>query len=66
MGKPERLNVRVNDELVLDAGICEDISAPHGPERLIHPPDTTLFHQVLAYLKSKAIIGSVYHDHLQL
>ncbi len=47
------LRVRVNDELVLDAGICEDVSGPHGPERLIRPPETTLFHQVLAYLQAK-------------
>jgi hypothetical protein len=45
--------VRVNDELVLDAGTCEDLAVPHGPERLIRPPVTTLFHQVLAYLRAK-------------
>lgn len=49
----DRLEVRVNDELVLDAGACEEVSGPHGPERLIHPPESTLFHQVLAYLKAK-------------
>lgn len=49
----DQLQVRVNDELVLDAGSCEEVSGPHGPERLIHPPETTLFHQVLAYLRAK-------------
>jgi hypothetical protein len=49
----DRLSVRVNDELVLDAGTCEKVSGPHGPEQLIRPPETTLFHQVLAYLRAK-------------
>jgi hypothetical protein len=49
----DRLQVRVNDELVLDAGTCEGVSGPHGPGKLIRPPQTTLFHQVLAYLKAK-------------
>lgn len=53
MGAREPLRVRVNDELVLDAGTCEDTSGPAGPERLIRPPETTLFHQVLAYLRAK-------------
>jgi hypothetical protein len=54
-GKPmcEPLRVRVNDELVLEARACETVSGPHGPERVIHPPATTLFDQVLAYLESK-------------
>jgi len=49
----DRLQVRVNDELVLDAGACEEMSGPEGPERIIRPPATTLFHQVLAYLQAK-------------
>jgi hypothetical protein len=53
MGASERLHVRVNDELALDAGTCEEVSGAHGPERLIHPPTTTLFNQVLAYLREK-------------
>jgi len=48
-----QLRVRVNDELVLDAGTCEEVSATHGPERLLRPPQITLFHQVLAYLQAK-------------
>ena len=48
-----RLQVRVNDELVLDAGTCEEVSSPHGPEKVLRPPETTLFRQVLAYLKAK-------------
>ncbi len=42
------LRVRVNDELVLDAGVCEP-----GAEAVIQPPKTTLRHQVLDYLRSK-------------
>jgi hypothetical protein len=53
MGAREQLRVRVNDDLVLDAGTCEEVSGPDGPERLIRPPETTLFHQVLAYLRAK-------------
>ena len=53
MGTSKRLQVRVNGELVLDAGTCEEVSGPHGPERVISPPTTTLFHQMLAYLQSK-------------
>ena len=49
----DRLRVRVNDELVLDAGTCEEVSGPDGDEWLIRPPATTLFHQVLAYLRAK-------------
>jgi len=39
--------------LALDAGTCEEVRGAHGPERLIHPPTTTLFNQVLAYLRDK-------------
>jgi hypothetical protein len=53
MTTPDRLRVRVNDELVLDAGTCEEVFGPDGTKRLIRPPDTTLFHQVLAYLVAK-------------
>jgi hypothetical protein len=37
MGTKEQLQVRVNDELVLDAGTFEDTSGRNGPERIIHP-----------------------------
>ncbi len=47
------LHVRVNDELALDAGTCEMASDPSGPVWIIRPPATTLFHQVLAYLREK-------------
>ena len=53
MGMNNRLEVRVNDELVLDAGTCENIVGPQGTQRLIRPPPTTLFQQVLAYLRAK-------------
>ena len=49
----DQLRVRVNDELVVDAGTCEEVSGPHGPERLIRSPKTTLSQQVLAYLRAK-------------
>lgn len=42
------LRVCVNEELVLDAGVCEA-----GAEGIIQPPETTLFRQVLGYLRSK-------------
>ena len=44
------LRVRVNDELLLDAGIVEELG---GSELVIHPPKVTLFHQVLDYLRAK-------------
>jgi hypothetical protein len=53
MGASERLQVRVNDELALDAGACEEVISAHGPEWLIRPPMTTLSNQVLAYLREK-------------
>ena len=43
------LAVRVNDDLVLDAGTTE----PVGNELVINPPKVTLFGQVLAYLQRK-------------
>jgi len=49
----DHLQARVNDELVLDAGACEEVSGPHGPAWLIRPPETTIFHQVLEYLRAK-------------
>ena len=49
----DHLQVRVNHEFMLDAGTCEEIAGLHGPELLIRPPETTLFHQVLAYLRAK-------------
>ena len=45
-----QLRVRVNDELVLDAGSREAVSGPQAPERLIRPPETPRFHQVLAHV----------------
>lgn len=47
------LQVRVNDELVLDAGTYEEVPGPRGPEWLLHPPETTLSHRVLSYLEAK-------------
>jgi hypothetical protein len=44
------LRVRVNDELLLDAGTTEE---PDGSELIIHPPKVTLLHQVLDYLRAK-------------
>jgi hypothetical protein len=50
---PDPLQVRVNEDLVLDAGSCEEIPTLRGLERLIRPPGTTICHQVLAYLRAK-------------
>ncbi len=54
MAEYERLQVRVNDELVLDAGEYEQVSG-HGdiPELLVRPPAVTLFRQLLTYLQAK-------------
>jgi hypothetical protein len=49
----EHLRVRIDDELVLDAGTWEEVPGPQGPECHVRPPATTLFHQVLAFLKVK-------------
>ena len=46
--------MRVNDEFWLGAGTFEEVSGAQGPERLIRPPEPTLFHQVLAFLRRKA------------
>jgi hypothetical protein len=43
------LRVRVNDDLVLDAGMIADA----GAKLVVHPPSVTLFHQVLAYLRER-------------
>ncbi len=57
--RPEReqprtpLRVRVNDELTLDAGCWVEETGPHGVVRVVLPPDTTMFHQVLANLEAK-------------
>jgi hypothetical protein len=48
-----QLRVHVNQELVLDAGACEELAVPHGTELAIRPPSATLFHQVLTYLEAK-------------
>lgn len=53
MGAKRQLQVRVSEELVLDAGSCEATSEPSGPAWIIRPPTITLFHQVLAYLREK-------------
>jgi hypothetical protein len=48
-----RIRVRVNEELVLDAGTREELLGPNGREVLVRPPGTTLFRQLLAYLQEK-------------
>jgi len=45
--------VRVNDELTLNAGSWAEETGSHGIVQVVSPPETTLFHQVLAYLKAK-------------
>ena len=51
VGQP--LRVRVNDELVLDAGTCYRLASSEGPLWRIEPPATTLFRQLLDYLEAK-------------
>lgn len=54
MNRADRLLVRVNADLVLDGGMIEDVQGPgDGQPKIIHPPTTTLFHQVLAYLQAQ-------------
>jgi hypothetical protein len=46
---PVKLRVRVADDLVLEAGVCEN----DGIDQIVHPPQVTLFRQVLDYLRAK-------------
>ncbi len=47
------LTVRVNEELVLDAGRWEEIPDREGKlTRRVHPPSKTMFEQVMDYLSS--------------
>lgn len=47
------LRVRVNDELALDAGWWQEQQASDGSwQRIVHPPEKTMFAQVLDYLSS--------------
>ena len=49
------LTVRVDDGLTLDAGCWEEVpDGAGGLKRLVHPPQTTLFDQVLEHLSSVA------------
>ena len=45
--------MRVNDELVLDAGTCYRLTSSEGPRWRIEPPATTLFRQLLDYLEAR-------------
>ncbi|MCL5999205.1 MAG: hypothetical protein M1546_24545, partial [Chloroflexi bacterium] len=46
-----KLNVCVDFELTLDAGWWEEVRGGDGSvQRLVHPPATTLFDQLIAYL----------------
>jgi hypothetical protein len=47
------MRVRVNDELVLDAGTCQRVQVPEGRGWRIEPPPVTMFRQVLDYLNVK-------------
>jgi hypothetical protein len=53
MSAPEQLRVRVSDDLVLDAGECRIVEGPDGLERIVQAPRTTLFRQLINYLKAK-------------
>ncbi len=52
MSNIHQLSVRVNHELLLDAGRWEEPPVGGGTGVTILPPKTTLFRQVLAYLES--------------
>ncbi len=47
-----RLRVRVNGDLTLDAGHWQEAQTENGPVRLVHPPEKPMFDQLLAYLES--------------
>jgi hypothetical protein len=50
------LKVRVNEELTLDAGWCEEMRWDDGTiRRQIHPPQTTMFEQLLDYSPTGAV-----------
>jgi hypothetical protein len=51
--KHDRLSVRLNNELVLDAGSCVETADRRSSEKVIQPPAITLYRQVLDYLKMK-------------
>jgi hypothetical protein len=53
MSSSERLRVPVNGDLVLDAGECEQVEGSDCPAWVVHPPQRTLFRQVLDYLEVK-------------
>lgn len=49
----KKLTVRVNEDLTLDAGWWEKVLTDNGTvKRLVHPPETTMFEQVIDYLGS--------------
>lgn len=50
-----KLRVRVNNDLTLDAGICEGPSGPDGEEVFIRPPEKTLFRQKRASSSTRSI-----------
>ena len=48
------LSVPVNDELVLDAGTCELVTDGPTARKLVRPPATSMFEQLISYLESKS------------
>lgn len=47
------LEVRVNEDFVLDAGWWEEVADDSGQiRRLVHPPERTMFEQVVDYLET--------------
>jgi hypothetical protein len=51
-----QLTVRVTDDLVLDAGSWETIEGDN-PQRVVYPPTTTIFDQLIDYLEQRPISG---------
>ena len=54
MQDPDPLKVRVNEELILDAGTIEETASAGGLRRFIRAPNPTLFQQVVSYLLAKS------------
>jgi hypothetical protein len=52
----ELLLVHVTDDLVLDAGTWETIEGD-DPQRVVYPPATTMFDQLIDYLEQRPISG---------
>jgi len=55
-----KLNITVNEELTLDAGWWETSAEEDEMYRIVHPPEKTMFSQLLTYLEQKPETGGQY------